>query len=565
MTSTLNVLIVSGGGFQGLTLIKGLRYSEAVRIIMVDSSHENIGKYFVDSFYPVPKIIHKQRFLNALLDICEREHVRVLFPTTNIELLTLAENVDVFENKNIKVAISHADFLKVSMNKTALSQFLLKEGFPVLPLINLSNSDLPFPIIGRPHTSWGSKGIIVLHAYDEMEKYQLSELKDKFTWQPFLDNFEEFSIDFAINFDGTLSEYGVRRRIKTLGGFAAITETAQDPVIEKMIDALLTVINAHGARGIFNVQVLKSGSKYYFSDINPRIGTSAVFSYELGINYPLFMCSYVQPDIYSPKHHEHMRSKRLRMVRYLDEFWIEKHDARDIKGIVFDLDDTLINQKLWIFDKLLALWELNAHNLPSRKEFLLKALQLVEEGNRSHLFDALAKEFTFTDSFKDELIQKYRAIVPQNCPLFPDVLPTLSELKTYGFKLALVTDNPPESQKQKIKVCNFDGVFDKIIYSRELQHEKPDSGVFWEAAKRLDIPVHSLAMVGDNLYKDIVGSLDAGYTCAFWITRKGTFFNFEEKLLDKIFSEKYYFKRIDCMKHLLWSFSETKKQPSKKT
>jgi len=558
MTSTLNVLIVSGGGFQGLTLIKGLRYSEAVRIIMVDSSHENISKYFVDSFYPVPEIIHKNQFLNSLLHICEREHVRLIFPTTHIELLTLAENVDLFESKNIKIAISNLDFLKVVMNKISLYHFMLQEGFPVLPLLDISSSDLQFPIIGRPCSSWGSKGITVIHSYDEMKKYQLSELKDNFMWQPFLDNFEEFSIDCAINFDGTVSEYSMRHRIKTLGGFAVITENVQDSTIEKMFAELLKVINSKGARGIFNVQVLKTGSEYYFSDFNPRIGTSAVFSYQLGINYPLFICSYFKPDIYIQSYQENMRSKHLRMVRYLEEFWIEKQNTHKIKGIVFDFDDTLINQKLWIFDKLSELWEIYSHDLPNKEEFLFKGMQTVEEGNRSNLFDALSEEFGFKDSLKDVLISKYRKIAPQNCPLFPDVLSTLTGLKRHGFKLALLTDNPPESQKQKIEACNLNDLFDEIIYSRELKCEKPDKTVFWEVAKLLRLPVHSLAMVGDNLYKDIIGSLDAGYRLAFWIVRDGTFFNFEEKLLDKIFTEKYHFIKIGNLKHLVWSLSENK-------
>jgi FMN phosphatase YigB (HAD superfamily)/carbamoylphosphate synthase large subunit len=548
----LNVLVVSGGSFQGLTLIKGLRYSYSIRIIMCDSSIENISKYFVDSFHVVPEVNKKEKFIDSLLNICVKENIKLIFPSTDIELLPLSESLKLFKKKNIHIAVSDPDFLKLARNKHILYGLLIKEGFPTLPVLDIAELNLKFPIIGKPLYSWGSRGIILLNSRDEMSKYNMIELKTNYVWQPCLKEFEEYSIDCAINFNGKISDFVIRKRLKTLGGFAVISEYVHDPEIEESIDKLLNCISSKGARGIFNIQILKKGSNYFFSDVNPRIGTSAVFSYKLGINFPLFLCSYINNEVY-PRSQNNFKSKKIKMVRYLEELWIQKENSDNIKGIVFDLDDTLINQKQWIMDKLEILWSQFRKTLPKKIEFLLTAAQIIEEGNRSKVFDNLASEFKLSYSFKEKLINIYRDIKPKKCPLFPDVLPTIRELKKMNLKLALLTDNPPKSQKQKIRICNLEELFDVIVYSRELSQEKPNKALFKEVSNLLKIPEKSLIMVGDNLYKDILGSLKSNYKSAYWIVREGTFFNFEQRIFDKLIINKYNINKINDLRHLLWS------------
>jgi HAD superfamily hydrolase (TIGR01549 family) len=555
-SENVNVLIVSGGGFQGLTLIKGLRCSDSVRIIICDSSEENVSKYFADGFYVVPAVGNREKFINSLLHICEKENVSIIFPSTDIELTTLSENLSLFKERNIHVAVSDPDLLNILRNKYLLYKFLTEKKFPVLPIIDISNKHLTFPIVGKPFCGWGGKGIVVLHSYNKLSKYKLSELKANYVWQPYLKDFEEYSIDCAINFSGRISDFIVRQRLKTLGGFAVIAENVHNPAIKKLVKRFLFLIRSEGARGIFNVQVFRKDSKYFISDVNLRIGTSAVYSYKWGINFPLFLCSYINPGIYQFQPRISSPTTKIKMVRYLEELWIEKANHNKVKAFVFDLDDTIIHQKLWIGYKLEILWSKFKTILPQKREFLLKAIQIIEYGNRDKVFDALSQEFKFSDALKKDLIKNYRAIEPYDCPVFPDVLPTLKELKMRGFKLALITDNPPESQKQKIKICNLQEIFDLIIYTGELNQEKPSKTAFKEVAKLLKMPVKSLAMVGDNLYKDIVGSLEAGYQSAFWVVREGIFYNFEQRFINQLLKGRYNFIKIGSLKSLLWYFQQ---------
>src|SRR5262249_39085526 len=59
----LTVLVVSGGGFQGLSLVKSLRESPRIRIVLVDSYEENVSRYFADAFYRMPEIAQGEAFV----------------------------------------------------------------------------------------------------------------------------------------------------------------------------------------------------------------------------------------------------------------------------------------------------------------------------------------------------------------------------------------------------------------------------------------------------------------------------------------------------------------------
>lgn len=553
MGTAISVLVVSGGGYQGLALIKCLRGSAAIRIVMVDSAEVNICKYMVDRFQIVPPVKEREKFISSLLEICEEEDVDIIFPSTGIELLVLAENLELFRGKNILVAVSKPYFLSLLLDKRQLYDLLLKKGFPALPMLDITDDVLTFPLLGKPVHGWGGKELVVLHSRADLSGRDIPSLQEQYVWQPFLKEFEEYSVDCAIGFDGTISEIIIRKRLSVVGGFAVIAENADDLSIKEMSEKFMALAGDQGGCGIFNLQILKRGADYFISDINPRIGTSAVFMLGIGVNLPLFLCSYANPAIYPIVKQESPSIKNVKMVRYLEELWVERGSHDDIKAVVFDLDDTLFNQKQWILGKLEIVYSLLSDYLPEKRVFLLKAIQIIEEGNRSKLFDALSQEFNFNETLREQLIKTYRKSEPPMCPLYPEVTDVLGQLRKMGLKLALLTDNPVESQKQKVKGCRLEELFDAILYSRESGDEKPEPAVFGKMVDMLGMKAHELIMVGDNLYRDVNGALAAGYGFAYWIERPGTFFNFEPHIFERFFPDTTKMKRISNLRDIVWA------------
>ncbi|HWX23484.1 MAG TPA: hypothetical protein VN083_00515, partial [Vicinamibacteria bacterium] len=193
----LSVLVVSGGGFQGLGLIRCLRESAIVRIVLADCFEENVGRYFVDSFHRVAQVADTQNFLAALLGTCEREGVGIVLPSTHHELLAMAEGRRPFEERGIFLGVSDAAFLRLAGNKRELYRFLNGAGLLTLPVVDLRGNARPFPLIGRPVSGWGSQGTLVLRSERDLKGRDVDELAGSHVWQPYLERFDELSVDFS--------------------------------------------------------------------------------------------------------------------------------------------------------------------------------------------------------------------------------------------------------------------------------------------------------------------------------------------------------------------------------
>lgn len=264
--------------------------------------------------------------------------------------------------------------------------------------------------------------------------------------------------------------------------------------------------------------------------MNARFGTSAVHWRGTAQDPVAHLCRSVDATVPAPR-----RAPPRRTVRVLGE--IAAPDPPDpalasAQGVVFDLDDTLVPHKQWMLDKLEALWQAEREVLPARSDFIAAALRIVEEGPRSTLFDQLAARFAWPDAVTPRLIDSYRRIAPPACAIHPDVLPALATLRSKGYRLGLLTDNPPASQRQKLEAAALTPLFDAVVFSRDNGGDKPNPAAFAAMADALALPAAALVMVGDNPYRDGLGALAAGYAAAFVLARPGGFFNFDPALAE---------------------------------
>jgi len=553
----INALIISGGSLQGSAVVKGLRQSCEIRIHLADCYKENINKYECDIFHKVPLLGQEESFIEKLAHIVKKENIDVIIPSTDHELELLTRAKDKIETGGAKIAVSKYELIRILINKQKCYQFLKEHGFPLLESVDLEQKNLKFPIIGKPSYGFGSKGLIILKSKQDLNQLTNNQPVCEYLWLPFLYSYEEFSIDFAISFSGKISPITIRKRIRTAGGFAVISENENNDIIERKTLRLAKILRELGGCGIFNVQVLRYGEGLlHFSDINPRIGTSSVFTLGVGVNLPLYMCLPEQENK-SSKRIEHGDFKKKKMIRNLSETWIEIIPKGVIKGIVFDLDDTLIDQKAWIFDKLEIVYEQYTHKLPDKDLFMFAAYQFLEEGKRGTLIDELKHKFQLSENLRIDLIESFRKANPKNIQVYNDVVHNIAKLKQHGYKIGLLTDNPVPSQQQKIKMLEFKSYFDVIILSMEFSREKPDPILFEKMAKKLDENFDQLAMVGDNLCRDCYGAIKAGYGKAFYIERKGTFFNFNYSGFKKMVNEPAdKIVRIKSLNELYYAFEE---------
>jgi len=514
-----SVLVISGGGFQGLGLLQALQEIPDVRPIVADIHADNVTRYVCTDYHTVPPVSDRATFRSALFHLIEQEKVEAIFPATARELPLLAELRNELEGVGASVAVASAGLVGVLLDKVSTVAFLRESGLPTQAPVAPATHDFSTGLFGKPRAGWGGIGTVVAHSLEAVGRFELASPPKSMLWFPLVDNFDEYSADFAVTISGDLSPIVLRKRLRTSGGFAVISESSNDAGLLDISHAAATSLIAAGARGIFNMQMIRPpGEEAFISDVNPRFGTSAVHGLAEGVNLAGF---FMDGPIGKPNPDSSPR-RLVKTVRLLKTISLPKLDVRP-KGIVFDLDDTLVDHKLWMAAKVEGAYDAVARNWIGAHEFRLHALQLVDEGERSHLIDQLAGRFSWTEEQRMAFLAAYRSVRVEPTPLFADVVPVLASLKESGFRMAVLTDNPPATQRAKIENARGLDVLSSVVYSRDTGHEKPSPAAYAAAASSLSMAPADLCMVGDNYFRDAVGAISSGYASAIIVKRQGSF------------------------------------------
>jgi len=91
------------------------------------------------------------------------------------------------------------------------------------------------------------------------------------------------------------------------------------------------------------------------------------------------------------------------------------------------------------------------------------------------------------------------------------VLPTLSDLRRRGLKLAIVS-NWDASLQSHCDDLGLTPLFDTIVGSQAVGYEKPDPRIFAIALERVQVTATQVLHVGDIYVSDVVGARRAGIT-----------------------------------------------------
>ena len=108
----------------------------------------------------------------------------------------------------------------------------------------------------------------------------------------------------------------------------------------------------------------------------------------------------------------------------------------------------------------------------------------------------------------------YRKHRFEDVELYPDVIPTFDVLAPH-FKLGLLSNGNTYPER-----CGLEGYFDFVVFSQDVQVEKPDRRIFEITAERAECELAQLLHVGDSLETDIAGARNAGVS-SVWLNREG--------------------------------------------
>ncbi len=274
------VLVTAIGSFSAGSSVKILK-EMGYRVIGCDiydrrwvAESEN-----VDAFYQVPKAVEEKEFLEALLDICQREKVTKVIPSTDVEVDFFTKYRNEFEKKYITICISGKESIEICRNKKRQQEVLTENtGFskPIPTEVFRRGMEAPFayPMVCKLVDGRSSQGLLYIKNKEEWESFT-GTADSSYVIQPYIEG-DIVTVDVIRQRDGgKVIAIPRKELLRTLNGAGTSVQVFDDEKLEaecRRIAELFDVI------GCVNFEFIQQGENYYFIECNPRFSGGLAFS-----------------------------------------------------------------------------------------------------------------------------------------------------------------------------------------------------------------------------------------------------------------------------------------------
>ncbi|MCD6574540.1 HAD-IA family hydrolase [Candidatus Aerophobetes bacterium] len=196
-----------------------------------------------------------------------------------------------------------------------------------------------------------------------------------------------------------------------------------------------------------------------------------------------------------------------------------------IKAVLFDLDDTLYEEKKFIVSGFRKTAEYLSRKYKINSDRVFKILRDDFDGGlRRKNFDVLLKKLSIKEPVEN-LIKIYREHLPL-ISLYPDAKVILKNLRSCGLKLGLITDGYPATQRNKISALGIRDFFEVItINDIEKGLSKKNEDSFKRTLSLLRVKTENTIYVGDNPLKDFFAAKKLGVITVRIKRKKGEYKN----------------------------------------
>ena len=448
-------------------------------------------------------------YIRNLLDICKEDHINLLIPTIDTDLLVLSENKEKFEAIGTRVMISSPKMIHVCRDKSNTSQFFVNCGLHTpIPVDNWKKYKSGYPAFIKPKDGSSSINAFKVESKEELKVYA-GQIED-YIVQPFIEG-KEYTIDIFCDWDGEPISIVPRERIQVRAGEVLKTKIELD---RTMIEEGRILCAAFKPCGPMTVQLIRDRNTKidYFIEINPRYGGGAPLSMKAGARSAEavlrllakekmeYVSDFADGAIYSR----------------FDQSICISESRRRIKGVIFDLDDTVYSEKEYIKSGYKAVSDYLGGGFEDKLWDYFNSGKLA--------IDELLNELGL-DAEKDAVLNIYRNHKP-NIHLYDGVVGLIESLKIRDIKIGIITDGRPEGQRNKITSLGLDRLVDDIIITDELgrvQFRKPCDIAFRILQTRWRMYPNEIIYVGDNANKDFQAPQQLGMKNIWFENRDGIY------------------------------------------
>ena len=317
----------------------------------------------------------------------------------------------------------------------------------------------------------------------------------------------EYTVDIFCDWNGEPVTIVPRERLQVRAGEVLQTQICMD---ETMIEESRILCKAFKPCGPITVQLIRDAAGTdWFIEINPRFGGGAPLSMKAGARSAEAILRLLDGEDAG----EYQVVNDAIYSRF-DQSVCITESMGQIKGVIFDLDDTLYSEKEYVRSGYRVVSDYLGGGFEG------KLWSSFEAGKPA--IDELLRELEREDE-KAECLNIYRSHKPI-IHLYPGVADMLQELKNKGIKVGIITDGRPESQRNKIEALGLKDM--EIIVTDELggtQFRKPCDIAFRIMAARWRMNPADIVYVGDNPVKDFQAPQQLGMSSVWFRNEDGVY------------------------------------------
>lgn len=450
-------------------------------------------------------------YINELLDICREDQIDLLIPTIDTDLLILSKHASAF--LPTKVLISAPDKILLCRDKNHTSAFFEDCGCLAPKTYNdWTTYDGIYPCFIKPKDGSSSINAFKVEAAEELKQY--SQQINDYIIQPFIDG-TEYTVDIFCDFDSQPIYIVPRIRLQVRAGEVLKTQIALD---QKIINECKRIISKFNPVGPITVQLIRQHSTGddYFIEINPRFGGGAPLSMKAGAKSAVSLLKLMLGE--KPQYQTNISDGAV-YSRFDQSVCIQEGVPQKVQGIIFDLDDTLYDERQYVASGFQAIAD-----FLKKEDAVEKLWKYFDAGLPA--IDMYLREIGETLQ-KENCLKVYREHRP-TLSLNRGISELLIWLKSQGIKIGIITDGRPDGQRNKIVALGLDQLIDDIIITDELggeQFRKPCDIAFRIMQRRWKIPFERLLYIGDNFTKDFQAAKGLGMQWKWFLNPRGLYYS----------------------------------------
>jgi len=182
-----------------------------------------------------------------------------------------------------------------------------------------------------------------------------------------------------------------------------------------------------------------------------------------------------------------------------------------MSGIIFDLDDTLYNERTFVSGgfKAVSSFISEKYSLPE-DDLNQRINDIFNSSGRGSIFNELCRFYGLDENIP-MLVDVYRTSEPP-LELYSDAKLFLEDFSNTNHKLGLITDGLKTVQWNKIKLLGIETFLDEIIVTDDYGSDcwKPSQFGYLHFCKKQDLTPEECVYIGDNEHKDFVTAKKLG-------------------------------------------------------